>query len=194
MKKLIIILMFFYTATLQAQTDNYESDREALRNMLTDMKEALNNHDFDATAEYLHTDGVITYYNGVVTVGHEEAREFFDRMLKDAMPVVKEYRVTGDVSAPAIFHDDTAIAYGVTEEYYKLTNGLEFTLNGLWSVTLQKIQGQWKIVNLHFSTNLFDNPMLNTAVNMQWIFSAIAFIAGMLVIFIIMRIRQKKST
>jgi ketosteroid isomerase-like protein len=193
MKILVITLLFFVATTVHAQTDDYESDREVLRTMLDEMKEALNKHDFDTAAKYLHSDGVITYYNGVVTVGHEQARAFFDRMLKDAMPVVKEYRVTGDVSAPAFFHGDTAVAYGVTEEFYKLTNGLEFTLNGLWSVTLQKNQDQWQIVNLHFSTNLFDNPLLNTAVRMQWIFSAIAFIGGMLLIFIVMRIRQKKS-
>ena len=193
MKKLVLTLLLFASTALHAQTDVYESDREVLRTMLDEMKEALNKHDFDGAAKYLHSDGVITYYNGVVTVGQDEARAFFDRMLKDATPVVKEYRVTGDVSAPAFFHDDTAVAYGVTEEFYKLTNGLEFTLNGLWSVTLQKSEDQWNIVNLHFSTNLFDNPLLNTAVRMQWIFSAIAFFGGMLLIFIVMRIKQKKT-
>ncbi len=192
MKKLIAMLLIVFVSNAYAKPDPHSADRESLRAVLDDMVKALNEHDFDGAAKHLHEQGVITYYNAEVTVGHEQSREYFNRMLKESKAIVKEYRLKGDVSAPAIFHGNTAIAYGVTEEYFKLTEGLEFTLTGHWSATIQRLDGTWKITNLHFSANLFDNPLLNAATQLQWIIGAIAFFVGLILMFIIMKISRKK--
>lgn len=181
-----------FITSVQAEVDVHAEDRKMLRGILGDMVEALNAQDFEQASKHLHKQGVITYYNAEVTVGHEQGREYFNRMLKETKAVVKEYSLKGDVSAPAIFYGNTAVAYGVTEENFKLAEGLEFKLNGKWTATMQKTQDKWEIINLHFSANLFDNPLLNTAETMQKVIGGVAFLVGMLLMFVYMRFFRKK--
>jgi len=189
----IYLLVFFavFLSVAQAEEDPHAADREALRGILGNMVIALNKHDFDLTAKNLHPNGIVTYYNAEVTVGHEKSREYFNRMIAQSNAVVKEYHLKGDVSAPALFYGDTAVAYGTTEEYFKLAEGLEFTLHGHWSSTMVKSAGEWKIVILHFSANLFDNPLLNAAKKLQWIIGGATFLAGMLIMFVSMKFMRK---
>ncbi len=187
---MVLSILLFSMAT-HAEDDPHKADREQLRTILGDMEKALNQQDFSQAAKYLDENGVITYYNAEVTVGYDQAKQYFDRMLNQSNGIVKEYSLTGEVSAPAFFHGDTAVAYGTTEETFKLTEGLEFILNGHWSVTLHKKAGDWKIVNLHFSANLFDNPLLGAAKKMQWIIGVVSFLAGIIGFYLFTRFIQK---
>ncbi len=191
MRTVLCILLLTLGHTVYADTDPHAADREQMRAILSDVEEALNAHDFDQAARHLDQNGILTYYDAEVTQGHEAGREYFNRMLKDAAAVVKEYSLTGAVSAPAVFHGDTAVAYGTTEEHFKLAEGLEFVLHGRWSTTLQKKQDTWKIISLHFSSNLFDNPLLNSAKRLNWIIGGAAFAAGLLVMFILGRVLRR---
>lgn len=189
---MVLCILLFSMAT-HAEDDPHKTDRQQLRIILTDMEKALNQQDFSQAAQYLDESGVITYYNAEVTVGYAQAKQYFDRMLNQSNGIVKEYSLTGDVSAPAFFHGDTAVAYGTTKEKFKLTEGLDFTLNGHWSVSLHKKAGDWKIVNLHFSANLFDNPLLSAATKMQWIIGVISFLAGIIGFYLLTRFIQKNQ-
>ena len=191
MRMVLCILLVTLGGVVGAETDPYAADRERMRAMLADVEAALNAHDFSQAASHLDENGVIVYYNAEVTQGHDEGIRYFNRMLKDAAAVVKDYSVTGEVSAPAVFHGNTAVAYGTTEEHFKLAEGLEFVLHGRWSVTLQKNQDSWKIIALHFSSNLFDNPLLNNAKRMNWIVGGVAFLGGLLLMYIVGRVRRK---
>lgn len=192
MRTTVLILLLTLLNPAQAQDDPHASDRKQMLSMLDDLKQALNDHDFAKAAMHLDENGVITYYNAEVTQGHEQGHAYFDRMLKDSAAVVKEYSLTGDISAPAVFHGSTAVAYGTTEEHFKLAEGLEFVLHGRWTTTLQKKDGSWKIIALHFSSNLFDNPLLNNAKRLTWILATVAFFAGLLVMFIFTRFARKR--
>lgn len=191
MRMLLCILFSITGAVVYAEADPHAADREQMRAMLADVEAALNAHDFDQAAKHLDENGVITYYNAEVTQGHDEGVRYFNRMLKDAKAVVKEYSVTSEVSAPAVFHGNTAIAYGTTEEHFKLAEGLEFVLHGRWSTTLQKKPDGWKIVALHFSSNLFDNPLLNNAKRLTWIIAVAAFAAGLVLMFMLGRLMRR---
>lgn len=191
MRMVLCILLLTTGGVVDAESDPHAVDREQMRAMLADVEAALNAHDFGQAARHLDEDGVITYYNTEVTQGHEEGIRYFNRMLKDAAAVVKEYSVTSEVSAPAVFHGNTAVAYGTTEEHFKLAEGLEFVLHGRWSTTLQKKQDSWKIIALHFSSNLFDNPLLNNAKRLNWIIGGTAFATGILLMFIFGRVVRR---
>lgn len=191
MRMVLGVLFLTLGGVVCAKTDPHAADREQMRSILADVEEALNAHDFDQAVRHLDDNGVITYYNAEVTQGHEAGRRYFNSMLKDAAAVVKDYSLTGEVSAPAVFHGNTAVAYGTTEEHFKLTEGLEFVLHGRWSATLQKYQDTWKIIALHFSSNLFDNPLLNSAKRLNWIIGGVAFVAGLLLMYILGRVLRK---
>ena len=90
-----------------------------------------------------------------------------------------------------MFHGNTAVAYGTSVENYKLAGGLEFTLDGRWSTTLQKTDNRWQVVALHFSSNLFDNPLLNNAGRTTRIAATIAFLVGAVLVIVIGWMRRR---
>lgn len=193
MMKRLSVLLLLLGLSLSGQAQEREQDRAMMRDMLAEIEQALNDQDFEAILRHTHEDVVITYYNAEVTRGHAAAREYFERMIKGSNAVVKEYSTRGEVSAPAVFHGDTAVAYGTTVENYKLAAGLEFTLNGRWSTTMLKVGDEWKVIALHFSSNLFDNPLLNNANRGVWISASVAFVVAVILMLIVGRLRSRKS-
>ncbi len=176
-----------------AEDDPYAADRSTLKAMLADIEQALNKRDFQAALKHLHTDVLITYYNAEVTRGHDEALAYFNRMMEGPDAVVKEYSTKAEVGSPALFVGDTAVAYGTTTERYKLAGGLEFELNGNWSTTVQKQDGVWKVRAIHFSTNLFDNPLLKNAQRMGLSMAAGGLVVGLIVMGLIGRARRRRT-
>lgn len=174
----------------RAEQDAHAADRQALRSMLTEIETALNARSLEPVLGYLDPQVVITYQNAEVSRGHAEAMAYFKRMMEGAGSIVKTFQTRAEVAAPAVFHGDTAVAYGSTNDHYELRGGLDFTLNGLWSTTLQKQDGTWKVLAIHFSSNLFDNPLLNLAKRMNWAWAVGGFVAGLLLMLIVGRRRK----
>jgi hypothetical protein len=55
---------------------------------------------------------------------------------------------------------DVVVADGSMEdEFYPVIRG-PFKLSSRWSATLARLDGQWKIVNLHVSSNVFTNTLI----------------------------------
>ena len=160
---LILCVIAFHAV---AEDDPHAADRALLKAMLAEIEQALNEGNFQVALKHLHPDVIITYYNAEVTRGHDEAVAYFNRMMEGPDAVVKEYSTQAEVGSPALFLGDTAVAYGTTTESYELAGGLEFMLNGNWSTTVQKLDGVWMVRAIHFSTNLFDNPLLKNAQRM----------------------------
>ncbi len=192
-KSMMLLAGLLAGSSISLQADEYEADRQIMRAMLADLEQALNQQDFDGVLKHMHEDVVVTYYNAEVTRGHDEARDYYQRMLQGGEAVLREYSTRGEVGGPAVFHGDTAVAYGSTVESFKLAAGLEFTLNGRWSTTLRKADDRWRVIALHFSADLFDNPLLNNTKRANWIAGAIAFVAGGLLVFLLLRMRRKKA-
>ena len=56
-----------------------------------------------------------------------------------------------------------AVADGTTEdEFFPVARG-PFRLSSKWTSTSAKIDGQWKVVGLHLSSNVFTNPLMDEA-------------------------------
>ena len=167
-------------------------DRQALRVLLDQMEKGISTLDIEALLKLMHPQGVVTWQNAEVSRGHEQIRAYYVRMIKGAAPIVKNYSTKASLGGPAVFYSDSAIAYGTTVETYELTEGLKFTLNANWSTTVVKQDGQWKVAALHFSANLFDNPMLKNAERMIWLAGIAAFAAGLIVAWGFVRFNRKK--
>ena len=186
---LILYLLAFPAAT----DDPHAADRSTLKAMLADIEQALNERDFQAALKHLHADVVITHHNAEVTRGHDEALAYFNRMLEEPDAVVKEYSAEAEVAAPALFLGDTAVAYGTTTESYKLTGGLEFELNGNWSTTVQKQDEQWTVRAIHFSTNVFDNSLLESARRKGLSMASGGLVFGLIVMWLICKGRRRRT-
>lgn len=196
MKNLLIaicLFLIFVSAPGLAQDDLRAADREALLIILGGIEQALNDRDLTAALKHLDEDVVITYQDSTVTHGRDGATEYYNRMMEGAGAIVTEFSTVADVGAPAIFHGETAVAHGTNVDTYVLARGLEFTLNANWSSTMQKKNGEWVVVALHFSTDLFDNPLLNNSRRLTRIGAVGGVLVGILLMWVIGRVRRKSA-
>ncbi|HMW77220.1 MAG: SgcJ/EcaC family oxidoreductase [Betaproteobacteria bacterium] len=168
-------------------------DRQALRVLLDRMEKATASLDIDTATSLMHPDAIVTWQNAEVSKGHEQIRAYYARMVKGSNPIVKGYSVKAALGGPATFYGDTAIAWGTTVETFELSDGLKFTLNANWSTTIVKQGGEWKIAALHFSTNLFDNPLLKNAERFAWIAGLLGLLAGALAAWLLSRWSRKSK-
>jgi len=148
----VCLFLSFVTAPSLAQDDPYAADRQAMLVILKNIEQALNDRDLSSALKNMDDEVIITYHDATVTQGPEEAAAYYKRMMEGAAAIVDEFSTVADVGAPAVFHGDTAVAYGTTVDRYLLARGLEIKLNANWSTTLQKKDGEWLVIALHFSS------------------------------------------
>jgi hypothetical protein len=168
-------------------------DRQQLRILLAAMETGMNKLDIEALLKLAQPEVIITWQNAEVSRGHEQVRAYYNRMINGAAPIVRKVTTTATLGGPAVFYGDSAVAYGKTVDRFELTDGLDFTLNANWSTTVVKSEGQWKVAALHFSTNLFDNALLNGAKRLAWYAAGGAFLLGILLTWLMMRMRRKQA-
>jgi hypothetical protein len=54
-----------------------------------------------------------------------------------------------------------AVATGTSNAHFKLAVGTEFDVPLRWSATLRRANDKWAIAGMHFSANMFHNPILS---------------------------------
>ncbi|MCW8932620.1 MAG: nuclear transport factor 2 family protein [Gammaproteobacteria bacterium] len=191
----IIIFMncLFWTLTLQAE-ERHDADREQLRNLLSTIEVALNQADIKQLAAHLRDDVVVTFLNAEVARGIPAVHRYFEKTMSGQNALLAGYKTQAKISAPALFFDNIAIAYGTAKDEFTLRNGHMIPVNTLWSATLVKQSKQWKVAQLHFSGNLFDNSVLSSVEKSIFIVSAIAVLIGLLIGFFIGRAMSQKMS
>lgn len=197
------------TATISAQDEKPEAPIESangrnktdaihdqLRALREDFIAAVNAKDSEAVVALLHPEVILTAQDGKklsVIRRHDGVRKVLNRLL-----VGPERGVVGPAhnvesmklnpkedDLSVLYHDNTAIAFGSSLYHYRLVNGNEFNLKTRWSATVVKEGDRWLLANLHVSSNLFDNPVLQTVSRMAiWLAigtGAISLVVGFIV-------------
>jgi uncharacterized protein (TIGR02246 family) len=197
---LVLVVLIFLVPDARAATappldptGGRVKDREQLRTLLDQMEHAISTVDIDAALKLMHPQAIVVWQNAEVSRGHEQIRAYHDRMVKGAAPIVTKFSTKATLGGPAVFYADSAVAYGTAVDTFELSEGLKFTLNSNWSTTAVKQDGHWKVAALHFSTDLFDNPLLNNAKRMMWVAGAVAFVVGLIVALLLSRLLRKKA-
>lgn len=145
--------------TPAALTDDQLHDE--LRAVRADMERALNERDLDGLLKHLDEQVVFTTMNSDVARGPAAIKAYFQKMLEGPGAVVQTVTSRFEADDLSILHDRaTAIAFGHTDDHYTLTDGSSFDVKARWSTTLLRKAGAWKIASFHYSTNVFDNPIL----------------------------------
>ena len=141
-----------------------EQIHDALRELRNRLISAYEKRDMEAMLQEVTDDVVITWQNGERNEGHQEFREFFDRMMNGESRVVNDISSTVEVDAESVLYDDdTAVARGTLSDEFSLADGSEFALNSKWTATVVKEDSQWKVASFHVSANIFDNALLDRA-------------------------------
>ncbi len=147
---------------------------------------AYEKRDVDALLKDVARDVVITWQNADRNEGHDEFLEFYAEMMKGTNRIVKDMSSEFEVEQLSILYgEDTAVARGTLADHFELTDGSDFVLNSMWTATVVKIDGSWKVASFHASSNIFDNPILAYAqgwlVKIGLFCGAIGLVIGLIV-------------
>jgi len=184
-----VILLLGMSAS-HAATDA-DAERGQLKAMLQGIEQAINAGDMDNLGRHLHDDVVVTFLNAEVARGVPAVREYFSRMLGSSSAVLKSFRTRATESAPARLYGDIAVAEGGTQDELVFANGSEMSFDSLWSTTLIKQAGQWKVLSLHFSTNVFDNAVLAALENNTLTIAVVAALISLIIGFVVGRMTRR---
>lgn len=186
-------LLLFSLCSAQAQTeDRHAADRQQLLALKDTIEQAINQQDLATIKQHLHDDVVVVFHDTEVAEGKAALQAYYDAKLGGSSAVLESFSTQAFVDAPAQFYDQTAQAHGHTIDQFKFVTGHEFELKSRWSASLEKQNNQWLVTSIHFSANMFDNPLLNTAKEQLLLFTLLAFLAGLLVMFLLNRFLFKK--
>ena len=144
-----------------APEPSVEQLHDELRALRAAMEKALNEGDVDGLVEHVTPDVVFTTMNGDVVRGADAVREYYTRMMKGEDRVVDSVTAHFEPDALSILYGrHMAVAFGSTDDHYELAGGRTFDIAARWTATLVRRAGAWKIAAFHYSTNMFDNPIL----------------------------------
>ncbi len=205
MKRIVLFLVGFVVAgsfslTAFAQTSisavdttDRTADHDALRAMLIEATKALNERNFPDIEKHLDPNVNVIYQNSVVADGIAEVQAFQKKMYDGESAILKEY--TADIQADKLteFYGDTAVAYGTIVNHFTFTGGLQMDLPSKWAATLIKEKGEWKVVSLTLTSNIFDNALLTSAKASAKYFGFGGLVAGLILGFLMFRLSRKNK-
>ena len=194
LRTLIFALFLLPLTMARAADDPHAEDRKELLKVFREIEAAINAQSVDRMVMQMAPDATVTWLNGEVSRGHAEIKGYYERMVKGEKRILDKYTTTAKVSAPARFFGggEVAVADGTTEdEFFPVARG-PFRLSSNWTSTSAKIDGQWKVVGLHLSSNVFTNPLMDEAKGAVW-YTATGCLAGGFVLgWLTARIRRRK--
>jgi len=194
---LFFIMSSFLTAVNLRAEDQHNADRNQLKQLLADVEKAINQADIKQLSTHLHDNVIVTFLDAEVARGIPAVQHYFNKTISGSNAILANYQTRASISAPAILFGNTAIAQGSAQDKFTLNTGHIIAVDTLWSATLLKQDETWKIIQLHFSSNLFDNALLASAQKNMMLFAAIAAIigifTGIIILFLFRKISTKKS-
>jgi ketosteroid isomerase-like protein len=180
---------------MMAQDDSHQSDRQALLGILHKVQDAINAQDVDGILAQMSPDCTVTWWNAEISRGHDDIRAYYRRMMVDPGRFITKYTTQAKLGAHARFlgsGGDVAVADGSMEdEFFPIVRG-PFMLNSRWSATVAKSGGEWKIVNLHLSSNVFTNTLTAELTRALWYAGGAGLVIGGLAGWLIGRRRKSR--
>jgi hypothetical protein len=168
---------------MPAQTDLHHEDRQALLKILSEVEKAINDQDIEGILAQMRPDCTVIWWNAEISRGHDDIRAYYRRMVKDEGRFISKYTTQAKLGDHARFigsGTDVAVAEGSMEdEFFPIIRG-PFKLNSRWSATAAKSGGEWKIVSLHLSSNVFTNTLISELTRALWYAGGAGLVAGAL--------------
>src|SRR5579872_2048012 len=167
--------------SMTAQDDLHQEDRQALLKILSEVEKAINAQDVEGILAQMRPDCTVTWWNAEISRGHDDIRAYYRKMVKDEGRYISKYTTQAKLGDHARFLGsgaDVAVADGSMEdEFFPIIRG-PFKLSSRWSATAAKSGGEWKIVNLHLSSNVFTNVLISELTRALWIAGGACLFAG----------------
>lgn len=180
---LLALLTLGLTPQAFAQEERSQ-DHDQLRALLKRGAEALNTRQLDTMAPYLHPEFTLVTVDNHKLKGIAGLQGYLSELFDGETPMLKSIEVRPEADELTTFlDDDSGIVYGTSNDRYTFSEGDVREMISRWSAVVQKDGENWKLVSVHFSANLLDNPVIdvtkNTAKRMMVIIGGVGLAAGL---------------
>ncbi len=173
--------------------DPHAEDRKQLLQIFSEIENGINEQNIERMVAQMDENATVIWLNAEASRGHAEIKAYYKRMVGSGEAILKKYTTKAKVGAPARFFGDIAVADGTMADEFLPIRRDAFKLNSNWSVTCAKRNGQWKIVHLHLSANVFNNNLLDEVKQLVWYAGAGGLLAGLVLMFGIGRLTRGKK-
>ena len=143
--------------------DPHTADRQALIKVFTEIEAGINDQNIERMVAQMTPDATVTWLNAEVSRGHDQIRAYYQRMVKGPERILDKYTTAAKLGEHARFYGDVAVADGSMQDAFFPVTRRPFELSSRWTSTSAKINGEWKVVSLHLSANVFNNSLLDEA-------------------------------
>jgi ketosteroid isomerase-like protein len=177
--RLLMCLLFFVVGSVaQAQDEAVHDEIRAMRDRAIAAFQA---RDVEALFAELDDRVIFTAMNNETVTGKEALTAYYAKMMDGSAGLVSDLQVAFETDALAtlLAGNQAAVASGSVVAAFKMRAGLEFSVPLRWTATLSRDSGAWKIVALHFSANIFDNPIDSALRSYLWLMLAAALAVGL---------------
>lgn len=135
-----------------------DADHEVLRRLKAGYEDAVRNNRIDALAPYFHSD-----FHGVMVTGRavnsfSDVQQYW-REIRGLIGEGGTY-VTAVNPERSIILGDVALARGTTDDAVTTNDGHEYRFTTLWTATLQREGGRWKIRSVQGTMDPVGNPFV----------------------------------
>ena len=147
-----------------APVEDRKADHDALRTLLTKSAEALSTRNLDAISELAHPAFTVITVDNQKLVGLDAVKKYYAGLFDGPKAILARMDVKPVADELTRFVSPTSgVVYGESDDTYFFRDGDVRAMKTRWSAVVQKDGDAWKLVNVHFSSNLLDNPMLDAA-------------------------------
>jgi uncharacterized protein (TIGR02246 family) len=168
----VVVPMLLAAGSLAAQETgaSREADHTALRALMADVTQAVNNQDVDKMASCFTKDFVFTTVDQSILTNTASIKEYYDRMLRQKDSPVTNYEVVPKAAVLTVFLDaNTGYCYGTSDDIYTLRrNGRKVPMTCRWTATVVKENGIWKMATAHAGVDVLNNPVLDSITLSMW--------------------------
>jgi hypothetical protein len=189
------LLFTLFVMRAVAADDPHAEDRKELLKVFREIEAGINAQSVDRMVAQMAPEATVTWLNGETSRGHEEIKGYYNKMVRGDKRILDKYVTAAKVGAPAKFYGggEVAVADGTTEdEFFRVSRG-PFRLSSNWTATCAKIDGQWKVVALHLSSNVFTNSLIDEAKGAVWYAAGGALAGGFVLGWLMSRLRRRRQ-
>jgi len=190
---LVVLILGVPTGAL-AQEER-KQDHDQLRALVKKGAEALSTRNLDAMAPYVHPNFTVVTIDNKKLKGIAELKAYYDSLFEGKGALLKAIEVRPEADEATDFLDaNSGVSFGTSNDRYTFLDGDVREMKSRWSAVVQKDGDTWKLVNVHFSANILDNPVLNAAKsalrNTMLIAGAVGLLVGVAIGFLLRRRRK----
>jgi len=179
-------------ATPASAQEERSQDHEQLRALLKLGADALTTRQLDKIAPYLNPEFTLVTVDNRKLKGVGELQAYWNELFDGQTPLLKSMEAHPEADELTTFLDDnTGIVYGTSNDRYTFTDGEVRDMPSRWSAVVEKDGDAWKLVSVHLSANVLDNPVIDavktTAKRMTVMVGVVGLGIGLVIGFLLRR-------